>query len=266
MKLLTLPLMVLAAPILLLLRSHFGLRVGLALIACLWAPVLLPGFLNGLLGNHRAGTSIWPAEIHAYVKTHTDIMAAVIIGLGVIQVLILLWRGLGPRHQRTNPGDFGAFVATPSTPFTIIFDLARAGMVAVIVLGSGIVQRLDSHGTAWTTHLAVMATSAVILLLLARANGNVLPGWDGSFLNLAAGFRRLQPLWNYTARLAKSARASRADLGSIFSRRPKDLRAIASNSAHRGYPSDSHRRFARRMTIIGQICSETGVTRYASAS
>jgi hypothetical protein len=127
-------------------------------------------------------------------------------------------------------GSIGCLLGWPLSLFSVLTSAAR---IAVLWQMAGPQSRLFARASTWgppeAIHLALMLMAALAMVGMAHRNHGNLPGWDQPFL----GARGTQPLWRFTARIAGQARRSRDGLGAIFSRRPKDLRAIAAGTTPR---------------------------------
>lgn len=216
MRLVTFALMIFAAPLLLATRSHFGWRIGSALIVAAILPLIVPPFL---------GFAEIP-PVKAYVARHMTVLVCAAL-MAAVTIPALIWQSVGPRSQRIAPGDIGGFIGTPITLTTLVIDAARIGVLVYSRTDweKALHPILDLRAEE-IRHLGVMAIAALILIVIGQINGNILPGWNAS----ERGRARVRNLWRSTARLCAGARPSRETLGAVFSRRPADLQAIANGA------------------------------------
>lgn len=227
MRLLMFPLLVVAAPALVMLRGHFGRRIVWTLLLALATPFMLrlvDAIALGLLYRQpRPRSTLSPQVLHfADTLIGADILALPFMAAHILALWMPRSRDTLPR----NDGYLGSFTSQPATVAGLLVDWLRiviAVLLSVVpiitpMLWPEQILHLFRNG-AGDTGLILLA--AFILVLVARFNRQVLPGFAGQrFTTL--------PLWRYVTRYGRRSSARHSEsLSAIFSRRPRDLRSIA---------------------------------------
>ena len=212
-------LLMLAAPVVVIVRGHFGRRALKALALALVAPILL-WMLDRLFAGflHAPARTTLPPQLAFLLDT---LHRADLIALPCLVPHVLALGLPAPRHLvPCNAGYFGQFRAIPASVPGLIADWLRLVTLVALSVSSlawhrDVMRLLATRGDM----CALLAAAAFLLMVIARLNRNVLPGFAGPSQPL--------PLWRFAARLGHRSRAVHSEtLAAIFSRRSSDLRAI----------------------------------------
>lgn len=241
-------LFILAAPVLLIVHGHFPKPMLKALIAALLAPAALTAATLIGIGfwfeppSGSPSPPVFDAVIFPLVEAHL-VLAVQAVPLAVFHWIMINKRDAAEWPDKPPPiGDIGHALVLPPKLDTVVYDILRLFALAWLLgpktyfdgpdffgtrLSDGLIAETVRLMHAQPLPLAAILVSAAIVIVLAKRNGNILPGLEPAPRRLPRAPKR-EPLFSSPATLAKTAVSSRpATIETIARRRPQPLRDMA---------------------------------------
>lgn len=226
MKLKSFLLMMPAAPFILIIRGHLGARLTVGLLLATLAAAVAVGETLRHFSRLYTGEP-WLEHLRTFAHVF-DTLAEPAMVLGLLHLVAALLTRLIDGDRLPDPGSIGSLIGWPISALSLLIDAARClALWQMLGPGSRAAHRFVRWDDSVLLALLVMLCASGALLRWAHREGDCVPAWSDPL------FGRSTQLWRFSAQLVAGARRSRDSLGAIFSRRPKDLRAIQQRSAAR---------------------------------